>query len=157
MRSEEEIKGRLDAYGGKGSLPPKKDIGPYTLVGPMTGETNLEDPLGVRREILLEIGLAPEGDIKSKLWHVLEYGFNKALNHRGISASVVNEQIAEIMWLLGDDEMLQFAEDDGNYPNYGVPILKAVAKKYGHPVPPEIAEWKDGEPCCPGCTNGCGK
>lgn len=158
MRTEQEVRERIVAYGDVDSLPKEADLGSSVLIGPMMPRNiNLDDPLGVKRKLLLEVGLAPEGTVKNKLYQTLEYGFNKAWNHRGISASIVQEQIVELMWLLGDDEMMQFAENDSNYENYGVPILKAVARKFEHPIPPEIETWEDGKPCCPECDVGCGR
>jgi hypothetical protein len=85
------------------------------------------------------------------------YGFDKAINHRGISSSRTVSKLTEWLWLLGDDEMVAVCRDDRRYPQYGVPILKEVARKYGIPIPPEIEHWQDGAACEPGCTAGCGQ
>jgi len=56
----------------------------------------------------------------------VSFGFDKALNKRGISASLMNEVIKMWMWVL-DDEL----QDHDDYSMYGLPLLKAVALKYG--------------------------
>lgn len=55
----------------------------------------------------------------------VEFGFEKALNQRGISASLMYEVVKMWMWVL-DDDLANF--DD--YAMYGLPLFKAVALKY---------------------------
>ncbi len=87
----------------------------------------------------------------------LQFAFGKAVNHRGISAGRSVQKMTEYAWLLGLDEAVKFAENSDNYKNYGVPILKVMAKTLGVEMPPEIANWPDGEPCTPDCVEGCGR
>lgn len=58
------------------------------------------------------------------------FGFEKALNKRGISASLMWDVVKMWLWILEDP--LQYSED---YTNYGLPLLKAVSVKYGFPNP----------------------
>lgn len=58
------------------------------------------------------------------------FGFEKALGQRGISASLMNDVVKMWMWVLEDD--LQNFDD---YAQYGLPLLKAVAVKYGFENP----------------------
>lgn len=99
--------------------------------------------------------LTREGVLKEMLEY-LDFAFEKALNHRGISASRSIDHMRAFLWLLGDDELLAFAEDAKNYPRYGVPILKAISRKYDKAMPDSILNWEDGESCKPGCYEGCG-
>lgn len=69
------------------------------------------------REVILE-------QLKSDL----AFAFEKALDRRGLSAGCMFEVIRMWMWVLEDD--LQ-NYGDAQYAQYGLPLLKAVAVKYG--------------------------
>lgn len=56
----------------------------------------------------------------------VEFGFTKALNQRGLSASAMNSVVRMWLWVLEDD-----LADDEEYAQYGLPLLKKVAVKYG--------------------------
>lgn len=60
----------------------------------------------------------------------LNFAFKKALNKRGISSSFMYEVIKMWLWILEDE--LQHSED---YAQYGLPLFKQVAIKYGFPNP----------------------
>ena len=59
----------------------------------------------------------------------------KARDQRGISAGRSVLKLTAWAWLLGEDDMVGFAEDDDNYPAYGAPILKRFAEHFGWPWP----------------------
>lgn len=88
----------------------------------------------------------------------MAFAWDKALNHRGISASRSVTKMASWLWLLGNDEMVAFCHNDANYENYGAPILKAICDKYGFPIPDDecARRMARGLPCYPGCDMGCG-
>lgn len=90
------------------------------------------------------------------VWY-LSFAWDKALDHRGISANRSILHIKNWLWLIGDEEALRFAESRGNYAQYGAPILKYVGNKYGAKMPDdERAErMARGEFCELGCDNGC--
>lgn len=71
-----------------------------------------------------------EENIKEDMRRDLEFAFEKALDRRGISASLMYEVIKMWLWILEDP--LQDFED---YAYYGLPLLKEVAVKYGFPNP----------------------
>lgn len=102
-------------------------------------------------------GLLTDEQTKEEAISYLHFAFDKAIHHRGISASRSVQKMREYAWLLGLEEAVKFSEQDSNYINYGVPILKNMAKALGVELPKEIASWEDGQPCYPGCSNGCGK
>lgn len=58
------------------------------------------------------------------------FGFEKALNQRGISSSLMAEVVCMWNWILEEG-----LEDFDDYPQYGLPIFKATAVKYGFPNP----------------------
>ena len=60
----------------------------------------------------------------------VEFGFEKALNQRGISAGLMAEVVQMWNWIL--EEGLENFDD---YPMYGLPIFKATAVKYGFENP----------------------
>ena len=74
-----------------------------------------------------------EENVKAQLAGDLAFAFEKALNKRGISASLMYEVVKMWMWVLEDD--LQHSE---LYAQYGLPFLKAVALKYN--LPNEIGD-----------------
>jgi len=89
---------------GKLGLVVKEGVDPATILTvPMT------------REILL-----------AQLAQDLDFGFEKALNKRGLSAGMMYEVVKMWMWVLEDD--LQHSD---LYAQYGLPFFKAVALKYG--------------------------
>lgn len=58
------------------------------------------------------------------------FGFEKALDQRGISSSIMAEVVKMWNWIL--EEGLEYFDD---YPMYGLPIFKATAVKYGFENP----------------------
>jgi hypothetical protein len=67
-----------------------------------------------------------------RLENDLEFAFEKALNCRGISSSMMYEVIKMWLWVL--DDSLQDQPDEA-YAYYGLPLYKAVALKYGFENP----------------------
>ena len=62
----------------------------------------------------------------------VEFGFEKALDKRGISASLMFEVVRMWNWILNeDDELANWPSE--RYALYGLPLLKATALKYGFP------------------------
>ena len=89
----------------------------------------------------------------------MEFAWDKAENHRGISAWRSVEKMQAWLWLLGDEPTLTFAKEDDNYTNYGAPILMKICQIYGFPIPDDegVRNMAQGKPCYPGCTEGCGR
>lgn len=89
----------------------------------------------------------------------LEFAFGKALDHRGLSADRSVQKLAEYAWALGRDDVAEQMGRDENYPQYGAPALVIFAKAFGWPVPddPDLARMAQGEPCEPGCQDGCAR
>lgn len=89
----------------------------------------------------------------------LDFAWGKATGHRGLSASRSIDHMRAWMWLLGDQEMLDFIESGGNYENYGAPILKRIGDKYGYKgVLDQFAlNMAAGKKCHADCNEGCGR
>ena len=103
-----------------------------------------------------------EESLLERMREYMGIAWEKALGHRGISAGRSVEKMRAWLWILGDDELVAFADDDENYAQYGVPILKRICERYGFSVP--AGEWSvqctermaQGLPCTPACDEGCG-
>lgn len=67
----------------------------------------------------------------------MSFAWEKAYDHRGLSASRSLYKMQAWLWLLGDDELLVFAEDADNYVPYGTPILRKISEKYDFYIPGE--------------------
>lgn len=65
-------------------------------------------------------------NVLAQLEKDVEFGFEKALNKRGISAGLMAEVVQMWNWILEEG-----LEDFDEYPMYGLPIFKATAVKYG--------------------------
>ena len=71
-------------------------------------------------------------NILKQLKEDVAFGFEKALDCRGISSSLMFEVVKMWNWIL--EEGLENWPDD-NYAMYGLPLFKATALKYGFPNP----------------------
>ena len=72
--------------------------------------------------------------ILEQLKRDLDFAFEKALDKRGISASLMAEVVA--MWVFAlDDEGIRDFDFESNYAQYGLPGMKAVALHYNLPNP----------------------
>ncbi len=58
------------------------------------------------------------------------FGFDKALDNRGISSDLMSQVVRMWNWILEEG-----LEDFDEYPMYGLPIFKATALKYGFDNP----------------------
>lgn len=65
-------------------------------------------------------------NVLKQLENDVSFGFEKALNQRGISASLMYEVVSMWNWILEDG-----LEDFEDYAQYGLPLFKATAIKYG--------------------------
>jgi len=72
-----------------------------------------------------------EENVLKQLKEDLAFGFNKALDKRGLSADAMHTVVQMWLWVLdAEDEFLTV-----DYAQYGLPLFKAVALKYGFPNP----------------------
>ncbi len=69
-------------------------------------------------------------NILAQLEEDVAFGFEKALNRRGISCSLMANVVMMWNWVLEEG-----LEDFDYFPLYGLPIFKATAVKYGFPNP----------------------
>lgn len=94
-----------------------------------------------------------EDAIKEELRVALPEAWQAVRGHQSMIASRNAEHFAAWMYLLGDDGLQEYAEDDTNYNPYGAPILAAISLKYGWPIPadPMLTRMLRGEPCSTTC------
>ena len=69
-------------------------------------------------------------NILKQLKKDVEFGFEKALGQRGISSSLMYEVVEMWNWVLEEG-----LEDFDDYAQYGLPLFKATAVKYGFDNP----------------------
>ena len=67
-----------------------------------------------------------EANVLAQLQKDVAFGFEKALNKRGISASLMYEVVEMWNWIL-ENELADF----DTYAQYGLPLFRATAVKYG--------------------------
>lgn len=80
-------------------------------------------------------------NVLSQLKNDLAFAFDKALDQRGLSSAAMYGVIKMWLWVL-DDELQNF--DDNDYAQYGLPLFKAVALKFGFNNP--IGDKEGNEP-----------
>lgn len=88
-----------------------------TRLGYSVVEGAVHTPLAFTRENVIE---QLKGDVA--------FGFEKALNQRGISAGLMYSVVSMWNWVLEEG-----LEDFSDYAQYGLPLFKATAIKYGFP------------------------
>lgn len=71
--------------------------------------------------------------VLAQLKNDVEFGFEKALDQRGISAGLMFEVVKMWNWIL--EEGLENYDEDSGYAQYGLPLFKATALKYGFDNP----------------------
>jgi hypothetical protein len=67
-------------------------------------------------------------NIIAQLKEDVAFAFEKAIGHRGISSELMYDVIRMWNWILQEG-----LEDFDEYADYGIPLLKATALKYGFP------------------------
>jgi hypothetical protein len=145
VRTREEIRARLAAV---------RDLDPF---GFALSDFGIYLPEEVAKGIADKAEEPPEAEeMLKQAREYLPFAFDKAVNHRGLSAMRSVLHLMNWAWLGGRDDLVAFADDDDDYPRYGVPVLIKFATELGVPLPDEIASWPGGgrEPCRPGCE-GC--
>ena len=93
---------------------------------------NVADEYRTEEKWMTEVYQAPytRENILTQLSLDVEFGFEKALNRRGISASLTFDVVRMWNWVLNEDEELANWPSE-RYAMYGLPLFKATAVKYG--------------------------
>ena len=122
MKSLTEVKDRIEAH--------IEDKGESLMIA----MCNNQHPLQVYHPDYIKEGFEPdpltEEVIIEKMRSYMKFALGKAHNERGISAGRSVWKFVQWLWVLEDEEVLAFAEDEGNYPMYGLPILQRICDKY---------------------------
>ncbi len=123
MRSLTEIKERIEAH--------IEDKGESLMIA----MCNNQHPLQVYHPDYIKEGYEPTPLTKEEIENVMRkymtFAFGKAHGQRGISASRSVWKYVQWLWLLEDEELLAFAEDESNFAMYGLPVLREISDKYG--------------------------
>lgn len=103
------------------------------------------------------IRIHTDDEIKKRIVDYLDFAWDKASGHRGLSANRSIDHFKAWVWLIGDDEALAFLNDEKNYPRYGAPMLKYLSERFGYNRTLDSVEQSmaDGESCRPYCRDGC--
>jgi hypothetical protein len=105
-----------------------------------------------------EVQLKTDEDVVEQVKRYLPFAIEKAVDHRGISAGRSINHYRAWFWLMGDDEMFELCGDDSKFAQYGCPILKKIAEKYGVDTPKghegEIFDAMARGEMCPACRRG---
>jgi len=95
--------------------------------------------------------------ITSEMREYMSFAIEKTTDHRGLSANRSIDKMKAWLWLLQDQDLLDLADNDDNYQNYGAPILLKICQKYklGLPMGSDFLRMTEGLPCRDGCDEGC--
>lgn len=100
-----------------------------------------------------------EEEVKSDICQYLYFAMKKCLEHRGLSSQRAVVKLSEWAWILERDDLVEYAEDPKNYPQYGGPVLKAfcVAMEMLPLNSEDLRSMMRGEPCSRYYGCGCGE
>lgn len=126
MRTLEEIKKRIEEH-----VADKSPLGNRMMIAACGGV----HPLMYFHPDYIKEGYQPdpltEEAVIDAMRKYIDFAFEKAHNQRGLSANRSIWKFTQWLWLIEDEALLDFAENSDNYPMYGLPILRAIAEKYG--------------------------
>lgn len=69
------------------------------------------------------------------------FGWMKAMDEKGLSASRTVSKLGHWLWLMGKDDLKAIIHDDDLYNPYGAPVLIVVCEKMGITVPDDLREF----------------
>jgi len=85
-------------------------------------------------------------NILAQLKDDVKFGFEKALDKRGLSAGAMFFVVSMWNWVL--EEGLENYDEDNGYAQYGLPLFKATAIKYGFENPIGDDEGNEAKYAC---------
>lgn len=83
-------------------------------------------------------------DVREAVQDMLDYmvfGWMKAMDERGLSASRTIDKISSWLWLLGREDLAELVYRDSLYNPYGMPALIAVCENLGIIVPDDCRDF----------------
>lgn len=158
MKTVEQIIEHIDSTKNLGTLSTIGDLVMFLPYKQVTQKHYLKEGTTKDEWDKLCLPLTEEVVIK-EMREYMEFALEKAQKHRGLSASRSISHFINWLFILEDTELLEFADNDGNYQNYGCPILKKICDKYGFKYPEDegMQNMAKGLPCRPDCDEGCGE
>ena len=101
----------------------------------MIAMCNHQHPLQAYHPEYIKEGFEPnpltEEAVIEEMRGYMNFAFGKAHGQRGISASRSVWKYVQWLWLIEDEDLLAFAENESNYAMYGLPVLRKISDKYG--------------------------
>lgn len=97
-------------------------------------------------------------DPLSAMTSYMEFAWEKASDHRSLSAARSVNKMQAWLWLMYDELWWDIEKDKIPYTNYGAPILLAICKKYSIPIPEDdsgVLRMALGIKCRNDCDAGC--
>lgn len=101
-------------------------------------------------------GPLADADVQGQLAEYLDFAFEKALDHRCLSAIRSLSHLRAWCWLLGRDDLVAVIDDPSLFAPYGAPVLARIAKAFSVPVPTDsrwtnMQQGKSCETLCDAC------
>ena len=72
----------------------------------------------------------------------MKFAWEKCLSSRGLSSCRSLAHYKAWLWILEDQETIDFLDDEGNYPCFGAPILQYICNKYNWDFKDLIEPWQ---------------
>ena len=95
--------------------------------------------------------------VLTQMKNYMKFAWMKALGHRGISACRSVDKMSVWVFLVENDDLLKFIQDESHYAMYGAPVLKRICEAYGFLIPKDerALRMAKGLPCIDLCDQGC--
>ena len=164
MKTQEEIVARIDEVTDRdflgfemsdlyNSLNKENLIETLLKLGSKSTREELEKEFAEHKPVF-----QTDEDVVAEIKRYMDFAIGKAVNHRGISTCRSISHYRTWTWFIDDKETYDFLKNDDNYRNYGAPMLKFVAEKYGCPLPDgedgQVFEAMANGEMCLHCING---
>jgi len=149
MRGQQEI---VDMIEERRERP--MDFFPEVLIGYLT----FQNAAPYLKSDVQEHEWTQQTDPIAEMKSYMEFAWDKASDHRGLSAGRSVNKMQAWLWLM-DDPLWQEIEDDKiPYKNYGAPILLRICEKHDLPIPEHdagVLRMALGKKCRHDCNEGC--
>lgn len=83
-----------------------------------------------------------EGNVKARMEVYMKWAWGICLDEKGISSGRCLAILHAWLWILEDQEAIDFLLDKSNFPCYGAPVLNHICKKYGWSIYYFIDKWQ---------------
>lgn len=121
---------------------------------PSLNQEKLDTEEGKELEKSWSVAPLTEEHVLAELKDYMSFAWDKAQDHRGLSASRSTSKMEAWCWLLDREKEI----DWDNHENYGAPILKQICELFDIALPEYqgVLNMAEGKRCMPDCSMGCG-